>query len=434
MIDLTLLRTPEGLKIVKESEKKRTGTAKRVEKLVELIEERIKARYELEQTNREKNKLKKEGSECFRRSNASEERNRLVEAMNSLKIKYSEIEERAKSIEKETEELGSEIGNILDPRVFVSKDEENNPEIFKKEREPREYSPKVFLPFDQVLERLDAVDMKRGSKIAGHRGYFLKNEGLILAQSLIRYGMDFLRKKEYTLVQTPFMMAADLMKKTAQLSDFDEQLYRIEGEPAMYLIATSEQPISALHSDEWMEESDLPVRYAGYSTCFRKEAGAHGKDLRGIFRIHQFEKVEQFVIAHPEKSSEEFERMVETSKEFYDSLGLGYRVMSIVSGALNNAAAIKYDLEAYFPESGRYRELVSCSNCTDYQSRDLKIRCGFGDSGDGPKKFVHMLNGTLCAVQRTLCCILENYQTEDGVVVPDALMPYVGEKLLKYRK
>lgn len=434
MIDLALLRTAEGIKLVRESEKKRFGSEERVEKLAKLIEERVKVRYELEQVNKERNRLVKEGQAHFKSKEQTAEQKSLAEAMAGLKAAQSSTAARLEALEKETQELARAVGNILDAQVHTSRDEEENPVVFTRERKKKEFAPHELLPFDQILERLDAVDMKRGSKVAGHRGYFLKNNGLILAQGLARYALDFLKRREYTLVQTPYMMTSELMHKTSQLSDFEEQLYKVEGDVPMYLIATSEQPISALHADEWLRDSSLPIRYGGYSTCFRKEAGAHGKDLRGIFRIHQFEKVEQFLITAPEESAQEFAGMVERSKEFYDSLEIGYRVVSIVSGALNSAAAIKYDLEAYFPESGRYRELVSCSNCTDYQSRDLNVRYGFVDSGDAAKRFVHMLNGTLCAVQRTLCCLLENYQAEEGVVVPAVLVPYVGEKFLPYRQ
>ncbi|RUP24774.1 hypothetical protein BC936DRAFT_138893, partial [Jimgerdemannia flammicorona] len=202
-----------------------------------------------------------------------------------------------------------------------------------------------------------------------------------------------------------------------------------EGEDK-YLIATSEQPISAYHADEWFEqpEKQLPVKYAGYSTCFRKEAGAHGKDTWGIFRVHQFEKIEQFVITEPEKSWDMFNDMITVSEEFFQSLGLSYRVVAIVSGALNNAAAKKYDLEAWFPFQGEFKELVSCSNCTDFQSRRLEIRCGVKKMGDREKKYVHCLNSTLCATERALCAVLENWQTEDGVKVPPPLVPFMGGK------
>lgn len=191
------------------------------------------------------------------------------------------------------------------------------------------------------------------------------------------------------------------MAKTAQLSQFDEELYRVSEsadtpENDRYLIATSEQPLSALHAEEWIMPADLPIKYAGYSTCFRKEAGSHGRDAWGLFRVHQFEKVEQFVLCKPEDSWKHFDEMMETSEEFYKSLGLPYQVVGIVSGALNNAAAKKYDLEAYFPFQGEYKELVSCSNCTDYQTRELEIRFGSKKAktvvGNQRKEYVHALN------------------------------------------
>merc|ERR550539_2179880 len=225
------------------------------------------------------------------------------------------------------------------------------------------------------------------------------------------------------------------MSLTAQLEEFDEALYKVTGgdgqeEKDKYLIATSEQPISAMHMGEWLTPQDLPINYAGVSTCFRKEAGSHGKDAWGIFRVHQFEKIEQFVYCDPEKSWEEHETMTKIAQDFYESLGFHYRVVNIVSGELNNAAAKKFDLEAWFPTLGLYRELVSASNCTDYQARAMETRYG-QSSAVGPgemkkKEYVHMLNATLCATSRTICCILENYQEEDGIRVPDVLQPYMG--------
>lgn len=190
-----------------------------------------------------------------------------------------------------------------------------------------------------------------------------------------------------------------------------------------YLIATSEQPLAAMHLGEWLNPGDLPIRYAGYSTCFRKEAGAYGRDTWGIFRVHQFEKIEQFVITSPKDSWEMHETMLEYAEEFHKSLGLPYQVVNIVSGELNAAAAKKYDLECWFPGLNAYRELVSCSNCTDYQARRMEIR--YGAKQDATKTYVHMLNSTLCATGRAICCILENNQTEKGILVPDVLQPYL---------
>jgi len=234
-------------------------------------------------------------------------------------------------------------------------------------------------------------------------------------------------------------MRKDVMAQTAQLSDFDDQLYKVVGnkdDEDLYLIATSEQPISAMYKDEWLDPKELPIKYGGFSSCFRKEAGAHGKDTWGIFRIHQFEKIEQFVITTPENSWAEMESMIKVAEEFYQSLKLPYRVINIVSGALNDAAAKKYDLEAWFPGYEAFRELVSCSNCTDFQSRamDVKIRAINKKESDKENKYVHMLNGTLCATERTLCCILENYQTKEGIRVPEVLIPYVGTDFIPYTK
>jgi len=234
-------------------------------------------------------------------------------------------------------------------------------------------------------------------------------------------------------------MNKEVMAKTAQLEQFDEELYKLVAKSGdttedKYMIATSEQPISAYHQDEWLDPKTLPLRYAGFSTCFRKEAGAHGKDTLGIFRVHQFEKVEQFVLTAPEDSWAMHEVMLKNAQDFYDSLGIPYRVVSIVSGALNNAAAKKYDLEGWFPGSQEFRELVSCSNCTDYQARELNIRCGNKKEGDREKKFVHMLNSTLVATTRGISVLLENCQTPEGIRIPKVLQPYLrGTELIPYK-
>jgi len=298
-----------------------------------------------------------------------------------------------------------------------------------------------------VLHRIGAYDSERGPKVAGHRGYFLKDVGVQLNLALIHYGLDFLKKRGYTQLQTPFFMEKAMMAATAQLEQFDEELYKVIGgdqseSKEKYLIATSEQPISAFHHGEWLHVKELPLRYGGWSTCFRKEAGAYGKDTWGIFRVHQFEKVEQFCITTPETSWEMHEEMRQTSEEFFQSLGIPYQVVVIVSGALNNAASKKYDIEAWFPSfwdpknpataGDSYRELVSCSNCTDYQSRAMAIRCG-AKKEKGEKIYVHMLNSTLVATTRAICAILENYQTDEGVIVPEVLRPYMGGlKLMPY--
>jgi len=238
-------------------------------------------------------------------------------------------------------------------------------------------------------------------------------------------------------------MNKSIMSEVAQLSQFDEELYKVTGEgEEKYLIATSEQPIAAFHRKERLADHELPKRYAGFSSCFRKEVGSHGRDTLGIFRVHQFNKIEQFCITNPKtnsktgllESEEMFAEMMNNCEEFYKALNLPYQIISIVSGKLNNAAAKKYDVEAWFPHSEQYRELVSCSNCTSYQSRRLDIKYGATSTktqGEKPD-FVHMLNCTMCATTRTLCCIVENYQTKDGVEVPKCLQAYMGKSFIPY--
>nr|CAG8561453.1 1078_t:CDS:2 [Entrophospora candida] len=430
MLDLNLFQVEKGgnPELIRESQRRRGAPVEIVDKIISLYDEWRTARFELDQNKTDATKLIEE------KESLGQDKTRLM------------------AVEKEKEEIlkseASTIGNIVHQSVPTSMDEENN-EIVKKWEPTSDDSSDIYTnrkpikkdgisSHHEVLHRIGGYDPERGTNIAGHRGYFLTNDGVDLNMALIQYGLSFLRKKGYNKLQTPFFMRKEYMAKTAQLEQFDEELYKVIGDGEdKYLIATSEQPISTFHANEWFERptEQLPLKYAGYSTCFRKEAGAHGKDTWGIFRVHQFEKVEQFVITEPEKSWEQFDEMVITSEEFYQSLGLSYRLVSIVSGALNNAAAKKYDLEAWFPYQGSYKELVSCSNCTDYQSRRLEIRCGTKKMGDREKKYVHCLNATLCATERTICCILENYQTSDGVIVPEVLRPYMeGRDFLPFVK
>jgi seryl-tRNA synthetase len=283
-----------------------------------------------------------------------------------------ELTKHRNATEKELEKQLNKIGNIVSPNVPVSKTEDDN-RVVRKWGEPSDLKINGEelgkLHHHEVMQCLDLLEMERGARVAGHRGYYLKGYGVLLNQALINYGLKTLVDKGYTPVQPPYFVKKSVMEATCQLSDFSENLYQVEGndegEP-YYLIATSEQPISAMHMKEWIEPSDLPKHYAGISSCFRKEAGSHGKDVWGIFRVHQFEKVEQFVYCDPKTSWDEFEKMIVASELFYQGLELPYHVIAIASGALNDAAAMKYDLEAWFPGYNAYRELVSCSNCTDY--------------------------------------------------------------------
>jgi seryl-tRNA synthetase len=284
---------------------------------------------------------------------------------------------------------------------------------------------------------IDGVDGDAGAVVSGARGYYLKGPGVFLQSAIVQAALRRWDDNGYTPLYTPFFMRKEIMQEVAQLAQFDEELYKVIGKGSekvgdndldeKYLIATSEQPIAALHRDQWLPESSLPIRYLGVSTCFRQEVGSHGRDTRGIFRVHQFEKVEQFVLTSPfdNQSWTLFDEMINNSRQFYDSLGIAYRVVNIVSGALNHAAAKKLDLEAWFPGSGAFRELVSCSNCLDYQSRRLLVRYGQTKKMNEKVDYVHMLNATACATTRVICAILETYQTETGIQVPEVLKKYM---------
>lgn len=430
MLDINLFRVDKGgnPEVVKASQRKRGASVELVDEIIELDREWVKLRFEVDELNKEARQLQTTIAE---RMKAKEDANELIEKRAALVKLKDEVTLAMAEKERLRNTKLTTVGNLVHESVVDSRDEKDNDLIryyWKDGKEPTKLQD--GLAHHQVLARLDGYDSERGSKVVGHRGYFLKTTGLRLNQALINYGLDFLRERNYTLLQTPFMMLKEMMGRCAQLEDFDEQLYKVTtgGEEDLYLIATSEQPIAAMHAEEWFEqpEKQLPLRYGGYSSCFRKEAGSHGKDTWGIYRIHQFEKVEQFTICEPEKSWDMFNEMIGTSEAFYQSLGISYRIVGIVSGALNNAAAKKYDLEAWFPNYGEYKELVSCSNCTDYQSRRLEIRCGLRKMGDREKRYVHCLNSTLSATERTLCCILENYQTPEGLIIPEKLRPYMG--------
>lgn len=412
---------------IRRSQKARGDSVELVDEIIADYKAWTKIRFDLDELNKEQNRVQKEIGKKFK---AKEDASELLKQKDEIVKKKAELTQTEQDADAKLREKVNTVGNIVHSSVPVSQDEENN-ELMRKwapEGSNFDESARATLSHHEVLTRLDGFDQERGTKISGHRGYYLRNYGVFLNQALINYGLDFLAKRGYTPLQAPVFMNKEVMAQTAQLSQFDEELYKVmDGSDEKYLIATSEQPISAYHSNEWFEQpaEQLPKRYAGYSLCFRREAGSHGKDAWGIFRVHQFEKIEQFCITEPEKSWDEFDRMIGFAEEFYKSLNIPYRLVSIVSGELNNAAAKKYDLEAWFPFQGEYKELVSCSNCTDYQSRNLEIRCGIKKMNEREKKYVHCLNSTLCATERALCCVLENYQTEDGLKVPEVLRKYI---------
>ena len=331
------------------------------------------------------------------------------------------LEEEHATVESRFKDLMMMLPNMVDESVPIGNDETDNLVI-----KQREINQKLnFKPQDHVdiSTRLGLIDLERAAKISGARFYFLKNQLVMMNQALMHFALKFLSEKGYTLAQPPYMIRRGAMEGAVILGDFEDVIYKIEGDD-LYLIGTSEHAIASMHMDEILDGKKLPIKYAGVSPCFRKEAGAHGKDMKGIFRVHQFEKVEQFVYSRPEHSSEEHDNMLTITEEFYEKLGIPYRVVLLCSAELGKVSQKTYDIEAWMPGQSAYREIGSCSNCTDYQSHRLRIR--FRDKTSEQTRFVHTLNSTLVATERTMVTIIENYQTAKGTVeIPSVLQKYM---------
>lgn len=343
--------------------------------------------------------------------------NILREVAKAITTKISDLENTFNEQLDKRDQLIFSLGNLLHPDVPVFKDEKDN-RVIRTLLVPKQDPTLTYLDHIDLLPKLGMVDYPNGTKVAGNRGYFLTGMGVKLNRALVNYALDFLEQEGYHLMDTPHIVEQALMSKITQLADYEETLYKLDGYDK-YLIATSEQPMTAMFSDTEVRPKQLPIRLAGVSTCYRKETGAHGRQTRGIYRVHQFEKVEQFVVCDPETSWELFDEMRNLSEKFLESLGIGYQVVKIVSGDLNNAAAMKDDIEGYFPGSDTYGELVSCTNCLDYFSQKIHTRLP-------NKKWVHMLNCTLCANTRVLCCLVETHQTDKGIIIPEPLRGYMG--------
>lgn len=435
-VDIQLLRAEKGgdPQAVKDSEIRRGRDGNKiVDDVVEADQAWRKLRYDYEQCLKDAGDIGKAVSVRKKADSKDDCADLVAKSTNMKQVVIPQAKKNSDEMEMKRDALLKKIGNVVHQSVPISTDEANNLIVRTWGRVEKGVAfdgTPGKMHHHTILEKLQGVEFRKARELVGHRGYFLKGVGVMLNMAIIQYGLRYLRQRGYTALQPPFFMRKEVMSQTAELADFEETLYRIpvkEGKDDrddLFLIATSEQPISALHRGEFIEEKQLPLRYSGFSSCFRKEAGSSGRDMWGLFRIHQFEK---------EESWDMQEEMISSAEGFYQSLGLPYRIVSIVSGALNDAAAKKYDLEAWFPGHDDYRELVSCSNCTDYQSRSLNVRLGHPKMGDREKKFVHMLNATLVASERCLCCVLENYQTPEGVRVPRALVPYMdGVEFLPY--
>ncbi len=368
-----------------------------------------------------------------------QKKNKLSEAIAAKKksgkdagIELAQMKEVSASMEKaEQERLAAEdafrkiamlIPNMLHGSVPEGRDEKDNVVVRTAGRIRDIKNPKDHV---DIATALDLIDLERAAKVSGARFFFLKNELVRMNAALVSFALDFLAQKGYAPVQPPFMIRREPMEGAVILGDFEDVIYKVEGED-LYMIGTSEHALAGMHMGEIIEGKSLPLRYAGVSPCFRKEAGAHGKDMKGIFRVHQFDKVEQFVYCRPEDSDKEHERMLAVSEGFLEKLGLPHRVVLLCSADTGKISAKTYDIEAWMPGQNAYREIVSCSNCLDFQARRLGIR--FRDKTNEETRLVHTLNSTLVAVQRTLVAILENYQTPSGTVqVPEALQKYMGD-------
>lgn len=348
--------------------------------------------------------------------------NKELDEMKNIGEMMHSLEGEKSRVEKRYSELIYSIPNILDESVPTGDSEKDNIVI----RMHDDYIKSGFKS-DHVnlANSLGLIDMERAAKISGARFYFLKSELVKMNQALINYALDFLAEHNYQLIQPPFMLRNDAIKGSIIMEDFKDVIYKIENED-LFLIGTSEHAMASMHMDEILDSRKLPLRYASISPCFRKEAGAHGKDMKGIFRVHQFEKVEQFVISNSLNSFDEQERMLNITERFYQNLEIPFRVVLLCSADTGKVSSKTYDIEAWMPGQNQYREIGSCSNCIDFQSRRLSIR--HKEKVTEETQLVHTLNSTLVATERTIVAILENYQTNNRtVIVPNVLRKYMGE-------
>ena len=393
------------------------------EKMLELNKTRKEMMQQSDELKQKRNQMSvKIGSEKKAGNDASE----LLQEMEQISKKLDDLENLRKTVDDDYHNLSFSIPNLIHDSVPKGADESFNKQIRTWGEIPK-FDFEVKDHIDLGLE-LDIVDLERASKTAGARFYYLKGGLVRLGQALTSFALDFISEKNYNLIQPPYMINRQSMEGAVIADDFEEVIYKVEDED-LFLIGTSEHAIASMYYDEILEGSRVPLRYASISPCFRKEAGAHGKDQKGIFRVHQFEKIEQFIFCRPEESWEEHEKMIKNTEEFYKKLEIPHRLMLLSSGDMGKVSAKTYDIEAWMAGQNAYREIVSCSNCLDYQSRRLKIR--FREKSNEDTKYIHTLNSTLIAIERTMVAILENNQTKDGhIEIPKVLQKYFGDNLI----
>jgi len=390
--------------------------------LLELDKKRREMIISTDNLRKKKNEMSIKISETKKMGN---EATPIIQEMQVVSKELTNLEEVQNKTESEYSKLALTIPNVLHESVPCG-DDSANKEIRKWGAVPQfDFEVKDHI---DISESLNLLELERAAKTAGARFYYLKGDLVMLNQALIQIGLDFLSEKGYTMFQPPYMINRKSMEGAVILDDFEDVIYKIE-EQDLYLIGTSEHAMVSMHTNEILDGNSLSARYAAISPCFRKEAGAHGKDQKGIFRVHQFEKIEQIVFSKPEDSWKEHEKMIGVTEEFFQKLEIPHRVVLLSSGDMGKISAKTYDLEVWMAGQNAYREVVSCSNCLDYQSRRLKIR--FRDKTNEDTQYAHTLNSTLVATERTMVAIIENFQTKDGHVnIPNVLQKYMGKKII----
>ncbi len=413
MIDIKFLR--DNPDVVRASQKGRGEDVTLVGQVIEIDEKRRVAINEFELLRAEQNTLSKSVGAA-----KGDEKTKLLESAKDLATRVKNADVKRAELEAQTQNIALQLSNVLDPKAPIGKEEDFV--VLEHVGTPREFQN--FEPKDHVElgKLLGAIDTERGAKVSGSRSYYLTGVGALLEFALVNYAISSAVKAGFTPVIPPVLVNPPAMEGTGFLGQAAENVYHLEKD-GMYLVGTSEVPLAAYHMDEVLPADKLPLRYAGYSTCFRREAGTYGKDTRGIIRVHQFDKVEMFSFCHPDQAIEEHQRLLQWEKDFLNAMEIPYRVIDVASGDLGSSANRKFDIEAWIPTQKAYREVTSTSNCTEFQARRLNIR--FKDA-DGIKA-VATLNGTLVAIPRMIVAILENHQNSDGSVnVPKALQPFLG--------
>ena len=417
MLDIAMFRDQSDL--IRADHDRRGVPHDAIDEIIRLDEEWRKAQYDADQIRRERNAAAKGIAEAKKAGDSTAAESIIAEVAD-LGNKISDLGAYADECLEKRDSLRMKVPNILHPDVPVGEDDQKNTlHSLHGDKAELGFEPRNH---NDLIEMNGWVDQARGAKVAGSRFYFMQGDLARMEMALQQYSSDFLINKGYTLVQPPLMMNKAAYEGVTDLSDFETVMYGIEPDK-YYLIATSEHPLTAMRMDEIIEPSELPIKMVGVSQCFRREVGAHGLSDRGIWRVHQFTKVEQIVICHPDDSWSHHEELLDNAVGLWDSLGLHYRVVNICTGDMGTVAAKKYDLEAWLPGADAYKEVVSCSNCTDYQANRLRMRYRTTDGNEA----VHTLNSTAVATSRALVAILEQNQLEDGrVSVPDVLRPYMG--------